>query len=144
MSIRWDYDPLASVQTGYHVDDLSGDLTITHREDVEAVLRANREDAKTRHADRSAGRDLYQIASIPVGVAYQIRVEHGIDVMKEADLPKLIELLHDPEYAYLKTAGGDFRKRPTRNYYRGSTSLAGSSPVAATIGRSRLKAQGKL
>lgn len=102
--------------------DPASDQIVTRRSfDNEPVLLKNKE---MRAADDgySPDRSLKRVASIPVGVAELWLREHKINVYDDNDTPKVLAMLDDPEWSYLKTADGRASHVPIRHYYRASTS----------------------
>ena len=132
MPTFWEQDPESSHQVGFHTDPATGDLTILHREDVEFCLQKNRAaEAISSNFERMQS-SFYAWARISPGVYYHILKEEGVDILKTEDWEKVKQLLHSPDYKYLKTAKGEFRQRPTREYLRASTP---TNTVVGKIGR---------
>lgn len=81
-----------------------GQALLRYEQDAEPVLDLN-------HAKRTAGRayyaadpDVHRVASIPVGVAYQWLTKYGVKAWDPEHTPRVVKLLNDPEWRYLKTA----------------------------------------
>ena len=74
-------------------------------QDVEPILARNK--ALASHDEGySPSRELRRAASIPLVVAEKWRNELGIDVLDPDHWPAVKRLLNDPEWRWLRTAGG--------------------------------------
>lgn len=99
----FDYDPMTGVTE--YFEDLGGDeFAIRTVQDCEPIIEMNK-------AKQSAGRDYYakdkdmwRVASIPVGVQMKWLIEEGIDVLNQDHWPAVKKKLNSNEWRYLRTA----------------------------------------
>ena len=126
-----DPDPNRRMQTLGMVRN--GNLTIRHTEEVTASLAYNRH--RYNLNEKPTGKEWHRFARIPAGVYHEIKDKHGIDALNPAHHEAFVNLMHQPEYRHLRTAPGNFRKKPERKFYRASTPSAGT-PMSL-IGRKK-------
>lgn len=89
-----------------HYDDRTGDVVgWENRQDVGAVLENNKANA-THNDGFSPDRSLRRVASIPTIVIEKWRREYGVDVMNPEHMPKVMALLRDPDWRYLRNSPG--------------------------------------
>jgi len=101
-----------------------GDVTVASYQDVDRILKQNAELRKLYdgyNPDRSRKR----VAQIPMIVVHKWIKRYGFNALEKGTLPRVLQLLDDPEWAYLKTSEGRTARRPLRAYHRAST----ASPV---------------
>ena len=94
-----------TIQTKYHEDPMSGDLTVARLSDVEANLEINKA-LYSLNDGYSPSRELRRAASIPMSIVEKWKNELGIDVFNPDHLPAVRQLLNSSEYLYLRTAPG--------------------------------------
>lgn len=99
----FDYCPFTGIRTDYE-DTEDGGFQLRYTQDTEPVLEMNK-------IKRSAGRDYYakdkdmwRVASIPIGIQMEWLTKFGVDVYNPDHEHKVVQLLNDPDYRYLKTA----------------------------------------
>lgn len=100
-----DYSPDTGVSI-YFEDTPDGDDIVLHYEqDAEPIIELNK--AKQSYGREYFAQDseMWRVASIPIGVQFKWLTEHGVDALNEEHWPKVRQLLNDPDYRYLKTAG---------------------------------------
>lgn len=73
-------------------------------QDAEPILRLNAEKRSHGRPYYARDPDLHRLASIPIGVAYAWLTQYGVEAWNPDHLPKVVKLLNDPEWRYLKTA----------------------------------------
>ena len=135
--VRWQVDPERALRTGYFPDHNTGDLTVVHEEDVEFILKKNREMLNASAASCRRTTEWHHWARIPVGIAMKWKADYGIDIMKSEDWPKVRALLHRPEWSKLRVAAGSFQTRPAREY-----PTTRRARVVSAIGSGSAKAKG--
>ena len=89
----------------FHMDELTGEMTIERVQDVEPVIEANKR-AQTAGDGFSSSRDLRQIAEIPMGVVELWRTVLGVDIFNRDHWPAVKRLLRDSEWGHLRTSPG--------------------------------------
>lgn len=98
----FDHDPITGTSVWY--EDLGEDGFALHTvADCEPVIDANKQLAGGSGRDHWKG-EFRKEASIPDAVALKWFSEDGIRAWDEADLPRVIKKLNDPEWRYLKCA----------------------------------------
>ena len=94
------------VKTTLDFDAAEGKHILRHTQDVSSILDAN----KRAQADAIGQKwgDFTKVASIPMGVVLEWQQKYGINAMAPTpeDKIRIVALLNDPDYAYLRTRGG--------------------------------------
>lgn len=96
------YDPLTkeTIYFDYSDDDK---MTLTHSYDVSESLELSKSLANDEdRTKRGIKNDLWHYAHIPVGVAMDMLVKHGVDIHNKDHQGKLFKLLNT-EYKHCKT-----------------------------------------
>ena len=119
-------DPVTGVLDDFKYDHTEDRFYIRSRQDVEPMLDANREDRLSGRDGYTPSRDLQKVASIPNIVAEKWLREKGVNVLLPQHRDKVMQLLDDPEWAYLRTAKGRVSRRPGRVYFH---SVKAGGPV---------------
>ena len=86
--------------------DHTDDKGVVHStQDVQPLLEMNKKEINgdSLYDTSKAPMGMRKVASIPLIVIEKWRTELGIDVMNKDHMPKVKQLLNDPEYAYLRT-----------------------------------------
>jgi len=98
----FDYDP----ETGMRIDfeDTAEGFNLHYSQDAAPILEENKKKQSAGRAYYAQDKEMWRVASIPIGVQYKWLTEHGIDVMNQDHWPKVRQLLNSSEYRYLKTA----------------------------------------
>jgi len=112
---RTEINPVTGAREDFYWDHVEQKLVQRTRHNVGAVLENNKRRANNTTDGRkfNSGHLMHHVADIPMGVVVKIRKEHGIDVFKPEDKPRLLKLLDDPDYRYLKTTTARLNsKRP--------------------------------
>lgn len=105
------HDPLTGMTVWFDYNDLTGDVTLEYEQDVEPLLEVNKAMANDESFTKDGiKREMWQYASIPVGLQMKWLVEEGLDVYDDNAWPQIFRKLNDPEYAYLKTTHKHHRK----------------------------------
>lgn len=98
-----DVDPLHGTYCFFEYDHTSKQVTLTHEQDVSAILDANKASAndadKTRHGWKN---DWWKYASIPAIVEIEWLNKYGVSLDNPAHKKKIFDLLNHPDYRYLK------------------------------------------
>jgi len=89
----------------FHMDELTGEITIERVQDVEPVIEANKR-AQTAGDGFSPSRDFRQIAEIPLGVVEFWRTMLGVDIFNRDHWPAVKRLLRNSEWRHLRTSPG--------------------------------------
>jgi len=89
----------------FHMDELTGEITIERVQDVEPVIEANKR-AQTAGDGFSPSRDFRQIAEIPLGVVEFWRTMLGVDIFNRDHWPAVKRLLRDSDWRHLTTSPG--------------------------------------
>lgn len=79
-------------------------IALHYRQDAEPILERNKGLQGLGKAHWKNQGDMRLEASIPIGVQYKWFADYGIKAWEEADLPRVVRLLNDPEWRYLKCA----------------------------------------
>ena len=98
-------DPIKRSFSYDHTDDKG---VIHSVQDVEPLLDLNKKE-QTGDSMYGTGRGpmgMHKVASIPLVIIEKWKAELGVDVMNKDHMPKVKQLLNDPEYRYLRTGGG--------------------------------------
>ena len=94
------------LKTTLDFDASSGLHVLRHTQDVTSILDAN----KREQADNIGKKfgDFAKVASIPFAIVLEWKEKYGINVMSpsEEDKARMVALLNDPDYAFLRTRGG--------------------------------------
>ena len=100
-----DHDPLSGVTEIFHYDELTGDVTIETKQDVEPMLSQNKElQNDENYSKNGIKNEMWHFASIPIIVQLQWLNKYGPenDPMRKGNEKLLFRLLNDPEWRYLK------------------------------------------
>jgi hypothetical protein len=88
------------------IDTAEDKIVLRHQQDVSSILDAN----KRAQADSIGQRfgDFAHVARIPDVVVMEWKEKYGINVMAPSpeDKIRIVALLNDPDYAYLRVRGG--------------------------------------
>ena len=88
-----------------HIDELTDEMTIERRQDVEPVIEANKR-AQTAGDGFSPSREFREIAEVPMGVVELWRTVLGVDIFNRNHWPAVKRLLRDSEWRHLRTSSG--------------------------------------
>jgi hypothetical protein len=99
-----DYDPIRGVSCFYEYKPATQEIVLTHEQDVQAILDANKADANdSDKTARGIKNDWWKYASIPAIVEIEWMNKFGVDLGNPHHKRKIFELLNHPDYKYLKT-----------------------------------------
>lgn len=104
-----DFDQFSGIETWHEYDAVENKTVITETQDVEALLKQNR--AEYNDADmkrRGMENEMLKVASVPLTVLMEWKTKHGVDAWNKDHTKKIMKLLNDPEYRYLRTASGRY------------------------------------
>jgi hypothetical protein len=90
----------------FHMDELTGEITIERLQDVEPAIEANKR-AQTAGDGFSPSRELREIAEIPMGVVELWRTVLGVDIFNRNHWPAVKRLLRDSEWRHLRISPGE-------------------------------------
>jgi hypothetical protein len=97
---------MSELKTSLTFDNARETILLKHEQDVSNILDAN----KRAQADAAGEKwgDFTRVASIPFAVVLEWKDKYGINVMapSEEDKARMVALLNDPDYAYLRTREG--------------------------------------
>ena len=96
-----DYNPLTGMKITFDMKD--DNIVITHSQDVTPVIEDNKWallDIDTHR--KQAKNDWAHYAKVPEIVQMEWKVKYGVDFMDSNHWPRVMKLLNDPEYRYLK------------------------------------------
>ena len=86
--------------------DHTDDKGVIHSvQDVEPLLDLNKREINgdSMYGTEGGPLGMRKVASIPLIIIEKWKAELGVDVMNKDHMPKVKQLLNDPEYAYLRT-----------------------------------------
>ena len=95
-------DPTSGMTTTYKDTPDGFELHTTH--DAAAVVNLNKEKRNAGREYYAQNKDMWKVASIPVGVQLKWMIEDGLDIYNPDHKDRLKKKLNDPEWRYLKTA----------------------------------------
>ena len=86
--------------------DHTEDKSVIHSvQDVEPLLELNKKEANgdSMYGTGDGMMGMRKVASIPLIIIEKWKTDLGVDVMNKDHMPKVKQLLNDPEYAFLRT-----------------------------------------
>lgn len=99
-----DRNPITGESVWYQYNAAEEQATITHEQDIAALLDANKaaanDEEKTR---RGIKNDWWKYATIPNVVQIEWKQKFGVDVFNRDHQKAVFKLLNSPDYRYLKT-----------------------------------------
>lgn len=103
MSRLLDYNPVTGMTMTFAYDHATDNVIITNTQDATPVIEENKWallDTDTHRRQAKEGWAHY--AKIPDIVAMEWKAKYGVDFMNSNHWTKVLSLLEDPEYKYLK------------------------------------------
>ena len=98
------HDPLTGLSVWFDYNDATDETTLQYEQDVEPYLERNKMLANdTEHTKQDIKDEMWQYASIPVGIQMKWLIEEGLDVFDDNAWPQIMAKLNDPQYRHLKT-----------------------------------------
>lgn len=118
------------LQNRFHYDTSDDRIIMERVQDVTPILNSNVEKQNTGDG-YTKDRSMRLVARIPLVVVDKIMKEQGWNPMLPENKGRLLQLLDDPEYAYLRTVDKSvtLARAPRREYFRASTAVV--KPVYA-------------
>lgn len=104
-----DFDPITRTKVWHDYDHSEDKTIIIEEQDCQPILDFNKRqynDGYTR--DHGMKNDMVKVGTIPMNVIMKWKNELGIDVFNKNHMPKVLKLLNDPEWRYLRTSSGKF------------------------------------
>lgn len=97
---------MSELKVSLTADTAGEKLLLKHEQDVTDILDANKRD-QVESLNTKWG-DLTHVARIPDVVVIEWKQKYGINVMSPSpeDKARILALLNDPDYAFLRTRGG--------------------------------------
>lgn len=133
--VRWFDDPSWGLQTGMVIDPVTDEITIVHRENVDSVIKANKQ-AMNVPVRRDPDEMYRHVARIPQGI-YMYWLKHlGVDVLNNAHQDKVLNLLDDPHWSYLRVTPGKYSRKVEKQYFHRRMLTTNGRRAASLIGRS--------
>jgi hypothetical protein len=86
--------------------DHDTDSIVSNRvQDVQPILELNKKEAlgDSIYGPTNPASDMRKVASIPLVIIEKWKRELGVDVFNKDHMPKVKQLLNDPEYKWLRT-----------------------------------------
>jgi len=111
----------SEMRTSYVYDDADDRIIFDYQQDIGEILASNRE-KQNLDDGYTKDRTMRRVARIPMVVVEKIMREQGWNPMDQNNSERLLQLLDDPDYAYLKTSHGRHSHSTRREYFRGSCS----------------------
>jgi len=105
----------------FHYDTGDDRVILELQQDVAPILASNRE-KQTIDDGYTKDRSMKRVARIPLVIVEKIMRDKGWNPLDSNNSDRLLQLLDDPEYAYLKTSVGKHARRALREFFRGSCS----------------------
>ncbi len=105
----------------YHYDTSDDRVIIESEQDVEPILKGNRE-MRNANDGYTKDRSMKRVARIPLVVVEKIIREQGWDPLHQDNRDRLLQLLDDPDYSHFKTSEGRHARKARRQYTRASIS----------------------
>ncbi len=97
-------DDITGLETWHEHDPITDVTTIAYTSDAGPILELNKilaNDPEYSKAGMNA--DFWHYAHFPAGVIMDWLINRGVDVYNKEHTKKVLQLLNDPEYRYLKT-----------------------------------------
>jgi hypothetical protein len=93
------------IKRDFRYDHTEDKAVVRSVQDVQPLLDMNKKEINgdSMYGTEGGPLGMRKVASIPLIVIEKWRTELGIDVMNKDHMPKVKQLLNDPEYAYLRT-----------------------------------------
>jgi hypothetical protein len=103
---RISYDPLTGIETIFHDRPDTDGFTIETRQDIDAIIKANKAAQNDGSNGWSPSRELKHVASIPFGVLLLWSSESGVEMNDPAFGDVVKRKLNDPDMRYFRTGLG--------------------------------------
>lgn len=114
---RWGY-PTEKYSYDQEADRMTVDISQNYAPFIDYNKRLLRD---ADYDGYTPSRDLQRVATIPPIIIEKWLREENINIYKDEDWPKVVQKLDDPDYRWLRCSDGHIGKKPTRKFFRGST-----------------------
>ena len=93
------------IKTKLKYDHENDNLVVNRVQDVQPILELNKKEAlgDSMYGPANPASSMRKVASIPLVVIEKWKRELGVDVFNKDHMPKVKQLLNDPEYKWLRT-----------------------------------------
>ena len=99
-----DYNPLTGETVTFRYDHALDRVVLGHHQDVEPIIERNKQRLLDTDKHRQQAKDDWAMyASVPNVTIVDWRKNKGVDFFKREDWPRVMKLINDPDYKYLKT-----------------------------------------
>lgn len=99
-------DIVDGMETYLGFDESDGKAYLRTAIDVEPIIERNKALQNSDGAGWSPTREWKHVAEVPLGVVLQWKQDLGVDVFDKNHMPRVIRLLNDPEWRYLRVGSG--------------------------------------
>jgi len=97
-------DPISGLKTWHDHDQVTDVTTIGYTSDAGPLLEQNKVlQNSDDYTKKGIKQEFWHYASIPAGIVMDWLINRGVDVYNKEHTKKVLQLLNDPEYRYLKT-----------------------------------------
>jgi hypothetical protein len=96
------YDPVNDVTTFHYYDPTNDQTTIESVQDVSAFLDASKALHNTSYQKDGIKEEWMHGAHFPAIIQEKWLREYGINVLDKNHMPRVLRMLNDPEWKYLK------------------------------------------
>lgn len=99
-----EYDDLG-VLNSYYWNENDGTMDVRRTYDCTYILEMNKAQQINSIDSRFGNEMMHHVAEIPMTMILQLKKEHNVDVLSSdpTEAKRLMKLLDDPDYRYLKT-----------------------------------------
>jgi len=97
------YDPFTKVTTYHYYDHVTDYTHIETVQDIQPYLNLSKKLHNTSYQKDGIKKDMMHAAHFPDVVQEKWLREYGINVLNPAHMPRVLRMLNDPEWKYLKT-----------------------------------------
>ena len=99
-----DHDNFSGLSTYHNYDELTDTTTLEYVQDVEPILNNNKALQNDEdYTKQGIKNEFWHYGNIPVIIQMKWLKEHNVDIYKKEDWPRILKLMNDPDYKYLKT-----------------------------------------
>jgi len=97
------YDPITKVKTYHYYDEMTDQTHIESVQDVTAFIDLNKKLHNSSYQKDGIGDSWMHAATIPALIQEKWLRELGVDILNKDHMPRVLRLLNDPDWKYLKT-----------------------------------------
>ncbi len=93
------------VLNNYYWNESDQTMDVERKFNVTSILKANKEQQITSLDSRFGSEMMHSVAEIPMGMILMFKKDYNLDVFSSdpSEIKRLMRLLDDPDYRYLKT-----------------------------------------